>query len=76
MPIYEYICDGCGYEFEELQGMSELPVEVCPKCGARQVRRKMSVSGFHLKGTGWYVTDFKNSGKGSGGSGSSKEGSK
>ena len=79
MPIYEYVCESCGYEFEELQGMSEPPVEVCPKCGAKQVRRKMSVSGFHLKGTGWYVTDFKDSGRRSSStsksSGTSAEGS-
>lgn len=56
MPIYEYLCENCGREFEEWQKFSDPPVEECT-CGGR-ARRLISQSSFVLKGTGWYVTDY------------------
>ncbi len=58
MPIYEYVCNACGHEFEEWQKISDAPVQKCPSCGKRKVERLVSLSAFHLKGTGWYVTDY------------------
>ena len=60
MPMYEYRCDLCGYEFEKLQRMSDDPLRDCPSCGASSLVKLVSAVGFQLKGTGWYVTDFKN----------------
>ncbi|MCK9230843.1 MAG: zinc ribbon domain-containing protein [Syntrophales bacterium] len=57
MPIYEYKCDVCGKDFEVFQGISDPPVTACRFCKGR-VRKQMSLSSFHLKGTGWYVTDY------------------
>jgi len=58
MPIYEYVCNACGHEFEEWQKISDAPVRTCPSCGKRKVERLVSLSAFHLKGSGWYVTDY------------------
>jgi putative FmdB family regulatory protein len=58
MPIYEYLCNACGHEFEEWQKISDVPVRTCPSCGKRKVERLVSLSAFHLKGSGWYVTDY------------------
>ena len=63
MPIYEYLCKSCGHEFEILQGFRESPLTDCPACLESQLQKKLSAAAFHLKGTGWYETDFKNSGK-------------
>lgn len=60
MPIYEYHCMGCGHEFEILQGIKENPLTDCPACTESRLRKKISAAAFHLKGTGWYETDFKN----------------
>jgi putative FmdB family regulatory protein len=60
MPIYPYICQSCDYEFDRLQKLSEDPLKVCPECGAESLRKKLTSAAFHLKGTGWYETDFKN----------------
>lgn len=60
MPIYEYICNLCNYDFEILQGFREAPLTDCPACGELGLRKKVSAAAFHLKGTGWYETDFKN----------------
>lgn len=57
MPIYEYHCDACGHEFELIQSFSDKPLKKCEKCG-KPVRKLVSQSSFHLKGTGWYVTDY------------------
>ena len=57
MPIYEYKCQKCGREFEVFQGVSDRPVEVCTYCGG-PVHKLMSLSTFHLKGGGWYATDY------------------
>ena len=58
MPIYEYVCNACGHEFEEWQKSTDSPVGKCPSCGKRKVERLVSLSAFHLKGGGWYVTDY------------------
>lgn len=60
MPIYEYACHACGLEKEHLQKMSDAPIANCPACGSGDYVKKVSAAGFQLKGTGWYVTDFKN----------------
>ena len=57
MPIYEYECNGCGQVAEVLQKMSDPPLDKCPECGGK-VHKLMSMNTFHLKGTGWYVTDY------------------
>ena len=57
MPIYEYRCDDCGKEFEKLQKISDDPLSECVFCSGK-VKKLVSHSSFHLKGTGWYVTDY------------------
>jgi putative FmdB family regulatory protein len=63
MPIYEYRCDDCAYRGEFLQKVSDPPIKVCPECGSGQFSKLVSAAGFQLKGSGWYVTDFKNGSK-------------
>ena len=58
MPIYEYLCASCGYQFEEVQKFNEPPVEECPDCGQNSSRRQVSMSAFHLKGEGWYKDGY------------------
>lgn len=60
MPIYEYRCGACGAEKEVLQKLSDPPLTLCPACGKPEMVKQVSAAGFQLKGTGWYVTDFKN----------------
>jgi putative FmdB family regulatory protein len=62
MPIYEYRCTACQHKLESLQKFSDAPLVVCPKCGRDALTKLVSAAGFHLKGNGWYQTDFKNSG--------------
>lgn len=62
VPIYEYRCLDCGFQDEFLQKASEPPKTVCPSCGKETFRKLLSAAGFQLKGSGWYVTDFRNSG--------------
>jgi len=57
MPIYEYECGKCGEVVEKIHGMNDKPSVKCPKCGGK-ARRKISSAAFHLKGSGWYVTDY------------------
>jgi len=57
MPIYEYKCLKCRNEFETMQKFSDSPVKRCPSCGG-PVKRLISHSSFHLKGSGWYLTDY------------------
>jgi len=59
MPIYEYVCNVCGKELEQLQKISDVPLVDCPACRQKTLRKKVSAAGFQLKGTGWYATDFK-----------------
>ena len=63
MPIYEYRCSACGKELEALQKLSEAPLKTCPACHADTLVKRVSAAGFQLKGSGWYVTDFRGSGK-------------
>ena len=60
MPIYEYQCSYCHHDYERLQKISDKPLVTCPQCGKDGLKKKISSAGFQLKGTGWYVTDFKN----------------
>jgi putative FmdB family regulatory protein len=59
MPIYEYRCDACGHQQEFLQRISEAPLKKCPACGKSRLKKLLSAAGFQLKGSGWYVTDFR-----------------
>ena len=58
MPIYEYLCTSCGYQFEEVQKFSEPSLEECPDCGKNSAQRQVSMSSFHLKGGGWYKDGY------------------
>ncbi len=63
MPIYAYRCDHCGVEKDVLQKLSDAPLAVCPDCGAEAFHKRLSAPAFQLKGSGWYVTDFRDGGK-------------
>ena len=63
MPIYEYACASCDHHLEALQKISEDPLVFCPECGEESLKKMVSAAAFVLKGSGWYETDFKNSGK-------------
>jgi putative FmdB family regulatory protein len=63
MPIYEYRCSACGFENEFLQKMSDAPLTECPECKQPTLVKKVTAAGFQLKGSGWYVTDFRGGGK-------------
>ena len=63
MPIYEYRCGECGHQQDHLQKVSEKPLSKCPACGKRAYKKLLSAAGFHLKGSGWYATDFKTAAK-------------
>jgi putative FmdB family regulatory protein len=62
MPIYEYQCQKCGTIEEALQKFSDKPLTKCRHCTGK-LHKLVSKSSFHLKGTGWYVTDYKNQSK-------------
>jgi putative FmdB family regulatory protein len=57
MPIYEYQCAACGQVMEKWQKFSEAPLTVCPQCGG-SLEKIISACSFHLKGSGWYVSDY------------------
>ena len=59
MPIYAYKCSSCGHAKDVLQKMSAEPLTVCPECGAATFTKQVTAAGFQLKGSGWYVTDFR-----------------
>src|ERR1700732_1382940 len=61
MPLYEYRCSKCGEKFEVIQKFSDAPLTVHEACGGT-VERLISLSGFSLKGSGWYATDYAKSG--------------
>ena len=61
MPIYEYRCQQCGQVTDALQKMSDPPLRTCRHCQADALEKIMSRTTFHLKGSGWYVTDYKGS---------------
>lgn len=88
MPIYKYECKSCGHIFEDLRGFNDPNPDACPECEQAQIERLISGGNFHLKGSGWYVTDYGGSSTGnsssssassdsdaSAGSGGSSEGS-
>jgi len=62
MPIYAYKCSDCGHAQDTLQKMSDAPLTVCPACGAAAYSKQVTAAGFQLKGSGWYVTDFREGG--------------
>lgn len=68
MPIYEYRCEACGFQKEFLQRISDAPLTDCPECGKKSLQKMVTAAGFQLKGSGWYVTDFRDKGGKSGGS--------
>ena len=76
MPIYEYKCGNCGHQLEAIQRVSDPPLKECPACGKRKLKKLVSAAGFQLKGTGWYVTDFRDKGKKKAKAEASKEDSK
>lgn len=59
MPIYAYRCESCGHAKDVLQKLSDPLLTTCPACGADTFRKQLTAAGFQLKGSGWYVTDFK-----------------
>ncbi len=60
MPIYAYRCEACGFAKDVLQSMSAAPLTDCESCGKPEFRKQVTAAGFQLKGSGWYVTDFRN----------------
>ena len=64
MPIYAYKCSACGHAKDVLQKLSDQPLTVCPACGQSAFSKQVTAAGFQLKGSGWYVTDFRNNGGG------------
>ena len=73
MPIYAYKCESCGHAKDVLQKMSDAPLVDCPHCGAATFKKQLTAAGFQLKGSGWYVTDFRD---GKGGADKAREGEK
>ena len=59
MPIYAYKCDACGFAKDVLQKMSDDTLTDCPSCGKAEFKKQVTAAGFQLKGSGWYVTDFR-----------------
>lgn len=59
MPIYAYRCEACGFAKDVLQKISDPVLTDCPACGKSHFRKQLTAAGFQLKGTGWYVTDFR-----------------
>jgi putative FmdB family regulatory protein len=64
MPIYAYKCGSCGHAKDVLQKISDAPLTTCPACGAETFSKQVTAAGFQLKGSGWYVTDFRNGNSG------------
>lgn len=62
MPIYAYKCSDCGQENDVLQKMSDPPLVECPNCHHQSLVKQVTAAGFQLKGSGWYATDFRDSG--------------
>ncbi len=61
MPTYEYVCQKCGHEFEQFQSMRDEPLKKCPKCKKAGLKRLVGGgAGLIFKGTGFYITDYKN----------------
>lgn len=64
MPIYAYRCESCGHAKDVLQKMSDPLLTVCPSCGEPTFKKQVTAAGFQLKGSGWYVTDFREGNQG------------
>ena len=62
MPIYAYRCESCGFQKDALQKLSDAPLTDCPECGQPTLKKQVTAAGFQLKGSGWYVTDFRDGG--------------
>jgi|SRR5882672_9609703 len=60
MPIYAYRCESCGHAKDVLQKVSDPLLTTCPACHAETFKKQLTAAGFQLKGSGWYVTDFRN----------------
>ncbi len=71
MPIYAYKCESCGHAKDVLQKISDAPLTDCPACGQPSFSKQLTAAGFQLKGSGWYVTDFRG---GSGGTAAAASG--
>jgi putative FmdB family regulatory protein len=65
MPIYEYVCKECGHKFEKMQPITSEPLKECPNCGKSTIQRVFQPVGVIFKGSGWYITDSRNSSKNS-----------
>ena len=65
MPIYAYRCSACGHAEDVLQKLSDPLLTVCPACSESAYVKQVTAAGFQLKGSGWYVTDFRNGGNSS-----------
>ena len=77
MPIYAYKCESCGHTKDVLQKMSDALLVDCPACGAPAFKKQLTAAGFQLKGSGWYVTDFRDAkSDGKGGADKAKDGDK
>lgn len=64
MPTYEYLCEACGYRFEKFQSIKDEPIRECPDCHEKRVVRVLNGgSGLIFKGSGFYITDYKNNKK-------------
>lgn len=66
MPIYAYKCESCGAAKDVLQKISDPALTDCPACGQPTLRKQLTAAGFQLKGSGWYVTDFRGGASGAG----------
>ncbi|MBS0391591.1 MAG: zinc ribbon domain-containing protein [Proteobacteria bacterium] len=67
MPIYAYRCGTCGHAKDVLQKIADAPLTQCPACGAQAFAKQLTAAGFQLKGSGWYVTDFRGGANAAGG---------
>jgi putative FmdB family regulatory protein len=63
MPTYEYVCNNCGYEFEQFQSMKAGPLRKCPACSKNKLKRLIGAgAGVIFKGSGFYETDYRSEG--------------
>ena len=74
MPIYAYKCESCGFAKDVLQKIADAPLEVCPACSQLAFRKQLTAAGFQLKGSGWYVTDFRGGNNAAGSTSTSQSG--
>lgn len=75
MPIYAYRCEKCSFTKDVLQKMSDDVLTICPACNEAHFTKQITAAGFQLKGSGWYVTDFRDNGKASASSNHQQEAS-